>query len=46
MSAKYSDVEFLHRKHNACKVWTPENPKTRRIYIGISTNISSQPAQI
>ncbi len=46
MSATYSDVVFLCRKHNVCMVWTPENPKTRRIYLGISTNISSQPAQI
>jgi hypothetical protein len=44
--AKYSNIEFLCRKHNACTVGTPENPKTRRIYVGIRTNISSQPAQI
>jgi hypothetical protein len=44
--AKYSNVEFLRRKHNACTVGTPENPKTHRIYVGISPNISSQPAQI
>ncbi len=37
--AKYPNVKFLRGKHNACTVWTPENPKTRRIYIGISTNI-------
>jgi hypothetical protein len=42
--AKYSNVEFLHRKHNACTVGTPENLKTHRIYVGIRTNISSQPA--
>jgi hypothetical protein len=44
--AKYSNIEILHRKHNACTMGTPENPKTRRIYIGISANINSQPAQI
>jgi hypothetical protein len=45
-SEKYTNVEFLRRKHNACTVWKPDNRKTRRIYIGISSNISSQPAQI
>ncbi len=44
--AKYSNIEFLRRKHNACTVWTTENPKTPRIHLGVSTNISSQPAQI
>jgi hypothetical protein len=46
MCAKYSKLEFLHRKHKACTVHTPENPKTCRIYVGVRTNISSQPAQI
>ncbi len=45
-SEKYSNVEFLRRKHNACMVHKPDNCKTHRIYIGISSNISSQPAQI
>jgi hypothetical protein len=43
---KYTNVEFLRRKHNACTEGTPDNCKTRRINIGISSNISSQPAQI
>ncbi len=33
MCAKYSKIEFLRRKHDACTVWTPENPETRRIYL-------------
>ncbi len=29
--AKYLNVEFLRRKHKACTMGTPENPKTHRI---------------
>ena len=32
-------LQFLRRKHNACTVRTPENPKTCRIYVGIRSNI-------
>ncbi len=45
-SEKYTNIEFLRRKHNTCTGSTPDNCKMRRIYIGISSNISSQPAQI
>ncbi len=38
--------EFLHRKHNACTVGTPEKPKMCRIYVGTGSKNGSPPAQI
>ena len=39
ISTRKKRFQFLRRKHNACTVWTPEKPKTCRIYVGIRSNI-------